>query len=101
MFKIINDLAPVFMKNIFRASDNSVDLRNKPAFQTYNVKSVYFGTETISFRGPQIWSSVPDDIKNAKSLSEFKSKIKKWKPTGCTCRLCKTYVKDLGFVNIV
>ena len=54
MFKIINDLAPVFMKNIFRASDNSVDLRNKPAFQTYNVKSVYFGTETTSFRGPQI-----------------------------------------------
>ena len=39
------------------------------------------------------------DIKNANSLQEFKLKIKKWKPEGCTCRLCRTYISNLGFIN--
>ena len=27
--------------------------------------------------------------------------MRKWTPTNCSCRLCKTYVKDLVFTNIV
>ena len=36
--------------------------------------------------------------KNAKSLDEFKSKIKAWKCDFCQCRLCKKYVQNLGFI---
>ena len=25
-------------------------------------------------------------------------KIKKWKPTECPCRICKTFIPNLGFV---
>ena len=33
--------------------------------------------------------------KNASPLSIFKSRIKTWTTDNCTCRFCKTFVKDL------
>ena len=99
MFKTKNGISPSFMNNVFPNSGNNVNLRNKPSFQSFNVRSVYNGTETIYFRGPQIWSIIPESIKIAKTVSEFQSKIKTWKPEGCMCRLCKTYIKHVGFIN--
>ena len=98
MFKIKNNESPLLMKSIFPDTTNPRDLRNKNPFQSNNVHSVYNGTETISFRGPKTWALVPDVIKQSKSLLEFKRKIKQWKPIGCSCRLCKTYVNNIGFI---
>ena len=98
IYKVKNGLSPEFMKEIFRLSSNPYNLRNKKELKNSNIKTVYCGSETLSHRGPEIWSSVPDDIKNARSLTEFKAKIKKWKPESCTCRLCKTYIPQLGFI---
>ena len=57
-------------------------------------------TETLSYIGPKIWSLIPDDIKLSASISEFKIKIKTWKPVNCPCRLCKIFVAGVGFVQI-
>ena len=46
----------------------------------------------------KIWNKIPNEIKEACSLTVFKSKIKKWVPEGCPCRLCKTYVGQVGFI---
>ena len=83
------------MKIIFPLSTNPYRLRNKNPFQTDNVHSVLNGTETIPFRGPRTWALVPENIKKSQSLLEFKDKIKRWKPEGCTCRLCKDYIVNL------
>ena len=98
MYKVKNNLSPSFMKSVFPDSVNPYNLRSKPSFHTSNIRTVYNGTETISFRGPKTWSLVPNAIKNSKSLSEFKAKIKHWKPEGCMCRLCKVYIANLGYL---
>ena len=49
--------------------------------------------------GPKTWDIVPPEIKESKSLLEFKQKIKRWIPTECTCRLCKSYIYNLGFLE--
>ena len=98
MFKIKNNLSPIFMNNVFPVSTNPYNLRNAPEFDTSNVHTVHNGTETISFRGPKTWSLVPQEIKNSKSIIEFKNKIRYWKPVGCMCRLCKTFIYNLGFI---
>ena len=67
------------------------DLRNK--------RTVIYGTETIRYRGPKTWDLVPTKIKGCKSLKEFKDKIKQWKPQGCTCRLYKSYIHNIGFIG--
>ena len=38
-------------------------------FKTRNVRTVAYGTNTLSFLGPKIWAIVPTAIKESKSLS--------------------------------
>ena len=97
MFKVKHNLSPIFMKSVFPESTNPYNIRNAAEFKTSNIRTVYNGTETISFRGPKTWSLLPKEIKNSTSLSEFKNKIKHWKPEGCMCRLCKVYIYNVGF----
>ena len=98
IYKTKNNLVPTFMNEVFCSITNQYDIRNKSTLKTSNPKSVYNGTETITYRAPQIWTYVPDSIKCLSTLDEFKREIKKWKPKGCTCRLCRTYVSQLGFI---
>ena len=89
------------MKSIFPLSSNHYTLRKPSTFQTDNIKTVRYGSETLAFRRPLIWESVPIDIKNSPTLAVFKQKIKKWTPSECQCRICKNYVFQLGFANSV
>ena len=98
MYKVKNNISPELMNNIFVQKDNLYNLRSEPRWVIPAVKSVYHGTESLSFRGPKTWDMLPTDIKNSESLQDFVLKVKKWKPNGCTCRLCKTYVTNLGFI---
>ena len=99
LFKIIHGLSPEIMKDILPLKEKNNYCTNFP-FKTRNVHTVTYGTETISYLGPKIWSLIPDHIKTSSTLLEFKSKIKKWKPINCPCRLCKIYLPGIGFIDV-
>ena len=44
---------------------------------------------------------VPMEMRNLKSLEDFKNKIRKWEPAGCDCKLYKDFVSNLGHVSLV
>ena len=99
VFKVVHKISPEIMNEVFPL--NKIQKYNsKNIFETTNVRTVSCATETVSFLGPKIWNIIPNDIKQAATLQEFKHKIRKWKPINCPCRLCKTYVSGVGFVNI-
>ena len=56
------------------------------------------GTESITNLGEKIWELVPQNMKEASSLSSFKNRVKKWIPQKCLCRLCKTYIAEVPFI---
>ena len=90
------------MKLIFPQSQNPYNIRNESYFQTDNVRSVYYGTETLAFRGPKTWTLIPEEIRNSTNLNEFKAKIKHWKPKGCSCRICKIFrCKSWFYLNFL
>ena len=62
------------MTDVFRLREMSYRLRNNTDFLSKNVHSVRYGTESLSYLGPKIWSLVPDDIKNR--LPYLKAKFK-------------------------
>ena len=99
MFKIKTGISPKPMQELFVEKAYQHDLRQKRSWEVFNIRTVRYGKETIRYMGPKIWDLVPKEIKESKTLLEFKYKIKKWKPTNCTCRLCMTYVHDLGYVT--
>ena len=98
LYKVVNGLSPVIMKQVFPVKDNTrYPSENK--FQTRNVNSVRYGTDTLAHLGPKIWSIIPNVLKEEKSVNIFVKKIKLWKPVNCPCKLCKTYIKGLGYLN--
>ena len=98
LYKVAYRLSPEIMDSILPLK-SGVIYPGESIFKTSNVKTVSWGTESLSHLGPRIWSIVPIHMKKY-SLSKFTKKIRKWKPVACPCRLCKTYVRGLGFVTI-
>ena len=105
MFKVIKGIGPAFMNDIFAKHENaytenvSSNIRSQSSFYNpSNPKTVNYGLQTLRCLGPKIWDMIPIDIKNSPSLPVFKTKIKKWVPQSCPCRLCKLYVPQLGFL---
>ena len=99
LFKIVSGQSPEIMKEVFSLKE-TLPYCTKFPFKTRNIRTVTYGTNTLSFLGPKIWAIVPTSIRESKSLVEFKKEISKWKPEQCPCRLCDTYITDLGFVNV-
>ena len=98
IFKTQNNMNPPFMNEIFRERENMYNLRNNNEFVLPRIRTVHFGSETIRYRGPQLWHSLPQDVRNANSIQQFKSKIKTWRGEECTCKLCRPYIENLGFL---
>ena len=91
MFKIHRGLSPEILRETFVSKTSSYNLRRNDTFETRQVRSVYHGTELLSFLGPKIWDAVPVKLKQSGKLDSFKLEIKNWVPFECLCRLCKTY----------
>ena len=62
------------------------------------MKTVSYGSETISCLGPKVWDILPTELKKVMSPTLFKKKIREWAPKNCLCRLCKTYVQNIEFL---
>ena len=98
MYKTKNGLNPSFMQEIFCENATHYNLRNNNEFVQPRVKSVNNGTESVRFKGPQLWQMLPPTIRNSNSLCQFKTKIKNWYGENCPCRLCRTFIPNLGFL---
>ena len=53
-----------------------------------NMRATLSGTETVSNFADKIWPLMPDELKNTSLLQVFKNKMKNWKLTNCSQRLC-------------
>ena len=62
------------------------------------IKSCKYGSETVSNLGAKLWDILPENVKKAESLQDFKEKIRFWTPLCCPCKLCKTYMANVGYV---
>ena len=97
-YKFLQGLSLPLTNEIFVERNNNYSLRGNNVLTRRRVNSVRCGTETVSFLAPKLWDILPKDIKDSKSLDIFKRKIKKYIPSECPCRLCKTYVPQVGFI---
>ena len=99
LYKFVNALSPKLVSDCFKLNNMTVyNTRKSSTFYSRPVRTVLHGTESLSHLGPKIWELVPSEMKNLSSLTAFKKAIKQWKPHPCPCRLCRTYIYQVGFV---
>ena len=89
IYKSLNHISPIIMREFFDLKVTPYSLRNNNLLKLPKTNTLRFGTQALCFKGSLIWNTVPNHFKNIKSLDEFKHQIKTWKPTTCTCKLCK------------
>ena len=70
-----NGLNPDFMRETFCEHDNQYNLMNSNDFSLPRIKIVTNGSETIRFRGPQVWATVPQFIKGFSWLFMLKCSL--------------------------
>ena len=63
MFKIKNESAPPIMDSMFERRNEPYNLRNFQEFLTEKKRTVRYGLETLSYWSPQLWSLLPENIK--------------------------------------
>ena len=98
IYKALHNYSSILMSELFKLKDIDYNLRGGKRLNSTNIKTVYYGTETISHLAPKIWEQVPEDIKDSSSLDIFTRKIKSWIPNSCPCKICKLYIPDIGYV---
>ena len=74
MFKVYRIISPPTICKIFNRSDINYELRK---FSVPYVRSVYHGTESISYLDRKIWETGPNETKELASCNSFKDAIKK------------------------
>ena len=77
VYKFSNDIAPKYMEDIFKKSNNTHRTRytNETKLDIPMRKHEY-GKNCLSYLGATIWNNLEIDIKEAKSSNSFKHKIK-------------------------
>ena len=98
IFKTKNGLNPKIMEHIFTFKDVDYNLRNNTSLKVGNLKPVYYGTLSLTNLDVKIWNLLPNEYKELKSLSTFKSTISNWVTDKCPCRMYENHVANIGFI---
>ena len=79
MFKSLNKQAPVYLQNLFvlfheRSTDH--DLRNSFRKLTLPRPRTNYLKQSFSYSGALLWNSLPENVREIKSIRKFKEQIK-------------------------
>ena len=99
VYKFLNGLSPPIMSEVFQTNNCSYDLKNPRILVSKHKSTIKYGINTIAFKGPQIWQNIPLEIRNSESLSLFKSNIKQIQSLPCRCKICRSFIANLGYID--
>ena len=98
IFKVKNGLSPEFLNDVFEFIEKLYSLRTTSHFRLRRILTTKYGIETPSYLGPKLWKLVPNEYKTIESRADFRVKIKTLVPENGPCKLCKTYIRQIGFI---
>ena len=77
IYKSINGHSPSYLKDLFSPYVPRRDLRSADGMLLTKPKMLTsIGERAISYQGPLLWNGLPDYIKQANSIDNFKKKLK-------------------------
>ena len=97
--KVKMGLFPPIMNDIFSLSENSsYNLSCSVTVNRRNIRTSKFGFETVRTIEAIFWNDLPAELKHAESLKILKQKMKRWHPNDCPCKICRKFIKNLGYI---
>ena len=80
VYKSTSYLNPKFyVLFLYSCKEIPYNLRKGQVLSLPPVRSAYYGTNSVHFRGSLIWNNLPGYIKSSRSVCEFKNNIKNFR----------------------
>ena len=83
-----NGLNAGYMKDLFEERPSKYPSRHPDNLFVPKANQVTYGYKSIRIQGPKIWNSLPNEIKEIKSLPKFKEMIANVQMPFCSCQKC-------------
>ena len=99
VYKTMHGINPDFMNEVFTLRKHNYSTREQHLIYP-KPHTVAFGLETFGYKAGQLWSKIPQEIKNIKTISDFKRQVSAHIQNICKCNLCKTYIQNLGYIEV-
>ena len=100
LFRVKENPSNTIMSDIFTNRVLNYNLLSQTDFLRNTVNTTTFGLNSLRHFASKVWSMIPIEIKNSSTVEIFKSKISKWEPNDCDCKLCQDYLHRIGYVNL-
>ena len=88
VFKSLNDLNPPFMKEHFEVKTLHHNLRDNFKLSQPKFNTIKYGRNSFTYYGAHLWNLLPNDLKCACNLHDFKTMLQSWDGPKCCCSLC-------------
>ena len=99
LWKFVNGLSPKLVNNCFKLNNMTVYYtRNKSTFYSRPVHSLTWHRVTRPLGIENLETCAKTYKKPFNAHSFQKRHFKQWQPHVCPCRLCRTYIYQVGFV---
>ena len=85
------------MVEVFVTNVVPYDLRGSTNLVLPKARTNLYGIDIVRFVGQELWQTLPKEIKESQTLDIFKRNIKAI-PLHCSCKLCKSFIVNLGFL---
>ena len=98
IYKIKNILNLPIVNFMFERRNSTYNPRNFQEFATKGKRTVKVGLETLNHRHPQLWSILPENLRQINLIVQFNKGVRKWDCIDCPCRLCKLFLPNIVFL---
>ena len=76
IYKALNNLSSSLMTELFQLKGINYNLRKGNTLTWRNIKTVKYGTKTVSYLGSKIWDLLPEEIKKMQIFRLFQAENK-------------------------
>ena len=77
VFKALNGVSPPYIQELFREKDVPYNLRSSKIVIQPRCKTTTHGISSLSYQGAKLWNNLPENVKGAPSVKEFKTLVEK------------------------
>ena len=101
LLNVKENLSNTIMRDIFPTRVLIYKLTSQTDFVRDTINTTKFGLNSLRNFASKVSRMITIEIKNSLTVEIFKSKISKWEPNDCECKLCQDYLHRTGYINLV
>ena len=100
IYNALHGISGSSLKQLFVKRENTISFRSKPELAIPSMNSILKGADSLRYFGSLICNLLLIEIRQDHSISSFVKKIKQWKQVTCSCKIYKSYICRVGYINV-